>query len=168
MRLLPIWRRRKAGGKPQELQAFLEYCEDWVLSRQLHATTYLVSTLVLLCAAVGCHRGPKTPPLAKTNGTVTLDGKPVTTGIIVFVPDVKKGTSGPIGIGAMDRNGRYTIFTNGVDGAIVGAHNVRVQEPMGQSWIVPARYADAASSGLTAEVKSGQDNSIDFKLTTKP
>jgi hypothetical protein len=130
--------------------------------------------LIVICTAVGCQRGPKLPPMAKVSGTVTFDGKPVTGGMIVFVPDTSKGPDGSLGIGGLDQNGHFTIRTLKVEGGIVGWHRVRLEDPLaggtprvaggGQ---LPATYAGADTSGLTAEVKAGQDNVIDFKLTTK-
>lgn len=128
----------------------------------------VVTGLVFLGPGVGCNRGPKLPPLAKTTGTVTLDGKPVTSGIVAFIPDIDKGLDGPMGIGAIDSNGHYTVFTVRVEGALVGCHKLRVEHPLAAAWAVPARYADTMHSGLTAEVKADQDNVFDLPLTTKP
>jgi len=135
--------------------------------RRLWKDEFVFLAILVVCAGVGCSGGPKLPPLARVTGRVTLDGKPVTTGIIVFVPDTDKGNDGPMAVGAMDRDGRYTLFTLKAEGAKVGWHKVRVEEPLGQGWAVPARYANTASSGLTAEVKADEDNVIDFKLSTK-
>jgi hypothetical protein len=128
----------------------------------------------LVCSGIACNRGPKLPPMAKTSGTVTFNGKPVTGGVIIFVPDPSKGSDGPMGIGEIDQSGHYRIRTLRVEGALVGWHKVRIEDPMagGPPRVagpvqIPGFYAKAETSGLTAEVKAGQDNQIDFALTPK-
>jgi len=130
--------------------------------------------MIVTVWGIGCDRGPKLPPMEKVSGTVTFDGTPVTGGVIAFIPDVTKGPDGSMGVGSLDQNGHYTIRTLRVEGALVGWHKVRLEDPFsgGPPRVagpvpIPGRYASADTSGLTAEVKAGQDNVIDFKLTSK-
>jgi len=121
----------------------------------------------------GCG-GSDLPDLVPVEGTVTLDGVPVKQGIVAFVPDKSKGTTGPTGEGAIDENGHYEIRTAGQKGAVIGYHQIRViarenqfesDKPPGR-WIVPERYSREQSSGLTFEVKAGQKNEKLLELTS--
>ncbi|NLE37743.1 MAG: hypothetical protein GX621_06935 [Pirellulaceae bacterium] len=123
-------------------------------------------------AVAGCQRKSNLPPLAVTTGTVTFDGKPLSTGTVTFIPDIQKGTTGPTGVGYIQKDGTYRIQTALEDGAIVGWHLVHVvaldgSKP-GNPWIIPIRYDDPHESGLTAEVKRGEANVVDLSLTTNP
>ncbi len=55
-----------------------------------------VGALVSLCALTGCGHGGD-PNLVHVNGTVTVDGKPIPLGLIVFEPDPARGNSGQQG-----------------------------------------------------------------------
>ena len=124
----------------------------------------------------GCGGGPDLPPLAEVSGTVTLDDKPLPRGMVQFVPDKSKGTTGAPAVGNIDSQGRYTLRTAGVEGAVIGHHKVRVearQEPKDETdsmppSLIPQRYQNPETSGLAFEVKAGQDNQIDLKLTSRP
>lgn len=121
---------------------------------------------------IGCGRGPDLPPMSKVSGTVTLNGRPLPRGTVQFVPDVARGTEGPSGVGLIDENGHYEITTAGVKGALVGHHKISVEAEeeydettisMGPS-LIPRRYNNPETSGLTAEVKDGEENEIPLVL----
>ena len=130
----------------------------------------------LTCVAVtGCWGGPDLPPTAKVSGTVRLDGQPLPRGTVQFMPDDSQGTKGATGVGEIDETGHYEITTAGEKGAIVGFHKVGVvaeeeYDPSMTSFapsLIPLRYNDPLSSGLVFEVKAGEDNVIDLKLTSR-
>jgi len=147
-----------------------------------HAAAPRIVLVVCLCgllALAGCG-GPDLPPMAKVTGTVTLDGKPVPRGTIQFIPDSQKGTpKGPPAVGQLDKDGRFTLVTAGVEGAIGGWHRVRIQaqgEGSGKDlegnfgpepWLIPMRYNNPATSKLSFEVKADQDNDIPVELTVR-
>ena len=131
-----------------------------------------------IIALPGCDSGPALPPRAKVKGRVTLDGKALATGIVTFVPDKSRGTSGPPAVGGIDSTGHYQLSTDRQsegDGAVVGFHLVRVManEPAKDAMqsmtpsLIPLRYNNEGTSGLHFEVKAGQDNEIDLPLTSK-
>lgn len=109
-------------------------------------------------------------------GTVTLDGKPLTTGSISFVPQAGRSASGII-----QPDGTFTLTTyTPSDGAIVGHHQIAVQsyrrrkgaasddaEESEFESLIPMRYASRGQSGLTFEVIAGQDNVVELKLESK-
>ncbi len=130
----------------------------------------------LVCLILpGCGDDPDLPPVADVSGVVTVDGKPLERGTIQFVPDSSQGTSGPPAVGSIGPDGRYTLETAGVEGAIVGFHKVSVyavdepeDETLPPRLLIPRRYFTPDTSGLTAEVKAGEDNELDFPLKSKP
>jgi hypothetical protein len=125
-----------------------------------------------LAAVLGCSRHP---PTGKVQGRVTLAGRPVGPGKVFFLPDKSKGTEGPPAIGDLGSDGKYELSTFGSgDGAVVGHHRVEIVESSpdvefgveggsGQPTLIPLRYADADTSGLTAEVRRGS-NTRNFDL----
>jgi hypothetical protein len=133
-----------------------------------------------LIAAAGCGRGDANlPPRAKVTGLVTLDGRPLATGMVMFVPDTDRHTIGPPAVGGIDATGHYQLTTDrqsAGDGAIVGFHRVRVvaSEPPRNSMqsmtpsLIPLKYNDEAKSGLAFEVKADRENVFDLKLSAEP
>jgi hypothetical protein len=114
------------------------------------------------------------------SGVVTLDGKPVEGAAIVFTPT---GEGLPAS-GTTDAQGRYELMSLDKKGATEGTHQVTVTKvqtvgtnraPEGSDFsvgvktefLVPQKYANAGSSGLTAEVKRGQKE-YNFDLVSKP
>lgn len=115
-------------------------------------------------------------PLGKVSGQVTVDGKPVKEGVILFVPKRGPSASGPI------EQGRYRLTTRSPgDGAVIGQHDVYfspkppagdaisdapeepVLRPSPKSEFPPSQYTSPESAELMAEVRSGANN-LDFDL----
>src|SRR5262245_19316998 len=121
--------------------------------------------------ALGCG-GERLPPRSKVHGAVTIDGKPLDRGEVVFVPEQPGRTA----TGTINA-GQYELTTSrsgaGGDGAVAGWHKVRVQardnvEPGAPSRsLIPMRYADENRSQLRFEVKSGEANTINLELTSQ-
>ena len=139
--------------------------------------TRLGLNLLWICLLSGCwgYR-PDLPPTEPVTGTVTLDGEPVAGARVQFVPDKSKGTEGAMASGVTDAQGEYELQTATVEGAIVGFHKISVEaraQPKDQydtlpQLLTPERYADHNTSGLTAEVKAGEDNRVNLPLTSSP
>ena len=79
-------------------------------------------------------------------------------------------------VGTIGPDGSYELETAGVKGALVGFHKIRIvsqelakdeTDTMPAS-LIPDRYNRPKTSGLTEEVKAGDGNLIDLKLTTNP
>ena len=136
------------------------------LRRVLFSYT-LLGAFVLVC--VGCGQGPSNR--ASVAGKVTVDGKPLEEGSIVFVPT--EGTTGPTAGGRI-RNGNYTIGSK--KGPVVGTARVEIRAVRETGRIstfgfdagqkervqyIPARYNE--DSQLRADLKRGR-NSLDFEL----
>ncbi|MBN9520655.1 carboxypeptidase regulatory-like domain-containing protein [bacterium] len=74
-----------------------------------------------LGALSGC--GPAGPAVYPVSGVVVFpDGAPVKSGTIEFEP----ADGGPAARGTIGPKGRFTLQTNGRDGAVAGSHRVAV------------------------------------------
>src|SRR4051794_35085019 len=138
----------------------------------------LIVTAALLA---GCGGDPSKPKLGRVSGTVTYKGKPVTKGIVTFIPISGPGSkTGQSAMGEIGKDGSYvlTTFENG-DGAVLGEHIVLVQSreddpaleghdmpiPDAQGRVkikpsknlVPAKYATAEESPLRQTVVAGRN-----------
>jgi hypothetical protein len=125
---------------------------------------------VCLMIAAGC--GPDRPLTIPVNGTVTVDGTPVEGASVMFMPQFQ----GRPAVGLTDTSGRFTLttFARG-DGAQPGQHKVTVTlqkttgfvadkdglsggiapEGVRVEWLVPERYSNPETSGLSIEVRQG-------------
>ncbi len=137
---------------------------------------YLAIAAITLVGSLGCGRS-ELPLRVKVTGIVTLDGKPLPLGRVQFVPDRSKGNAGPIAVGIIDETGRYQLSTDrrndNHDGAVLGFHRVCVEaipQPKGVTdfpSLIPAKYNNPSTSGLTAEIRSVEVNEIPLKLKSK-
>ena len=125
-------------------------------------------TLVVAAIVVGCTSGVE---LGDVQGTVKMDGKPLSGATIRFVPV----NGGRAAFGRTDESGKYEIqYSATASGALVGQVRVEittaeeVSDKLGRSRmkpeIVPSRYN--TESTLIREVGSG-DNTFDFELQSK-
>jgi hypothetical protein len=137
--------------------------------------------IVCLALLSGC--GSKLPETAPVVGKVTMNGKPVSSGTIMFCPEKGRAATGQIG---PDGTYSLTTFKPG-DGALLGKHRVTIEsvsgtriqsfqelekldrEQGGQTpitavkWLVPKGYSQFDTTPLTAEVAPGK-NTLDFNL----
>jgi hypothetical protein len=123
----------------------------------------LVASLSLLL--VGCDPAPA--PLARVHGKVTVNGVPLRGGIIVFAPDEKRGNRGPLSHAQIKDDGSYELKAKEGMGAAPGWHRITVAPPPDDNRLVNRleQYRNPEMSGLTHEVKAGQDNTCDIKIT---
>jgi hypothetical protein len=125
--------------------------------------------LAIVGLAVGCNRSGM--DLAPVEGVVTFDGAPVGNAGVMFVPD-----RGAMAVGITDAEGKFTLKTANYPGALIGGHRVSISKdettaiPQRRGFplykitnYIPAKYADPALSGLTADVQD-DDNHFEFKL----
>jgi hypothetical protein len=122
----------------------------------------------------GCGSGKD--QLASVRGVVSYRGLPLHSGVIVFTPDVSRGTRGALAHADIQADGSYVLKTGEASGAVPGWHRITVLAVQGNSApptgmrfsipqsVLPERYRDPDMSGLTREVKSTQPNVIDFEL----
>lgn len=129
---------------------------------------------------VGC--GKSGPQIVPVSGTVTLDGNPIDKAGVMFIPDTGRPATG-----VTDPQGHFTLTTapDG-NGAEVGKYQVTVSlkkisgvaadangleagpatGPIKEEYIVPQKYSDPKTSGITVEVKSGMEQ-VKLELTSK-
>jgi hypothetical protein len=123
---------------------------------------------IVILAVAGC--GPKHPAMAYVKGKVLLNGEPMTMGSVGTVPTAGRGAHGDI-----RSDGSFELHTYAAgDGALIGNHKVAVvayDQSGGKSpeseygkLIVPKRYANYETSGLTIEVKEGEANTPTLEL----
>ncbi len=134
--------------------------------------TAIVCTLWL----TGCDKRDRLETVQVT-GTVSLDGRPLSIGTVVFTPE--KGRSAT---GAVQSDGTYCLGTyTASDGAVPGLHHVSVvaRENAGAEnarrgpidkrpgkWLIPEFYADYTQSGLVFEVKQDGSNVYDIPISS--
>lgn len=129
---------------------------------------WLLSLLIL--AALGCGGSSHELETALVRGTVTLDGNPVTGGYVFIVPG-----KGRMAKGVIQSDGTFVMGTyESSDGVQVGTHPVIVtpvpaDEGSGRQNAVPIprKYAVASTSGLTCEVRTGEENTLNLVLASK-
>jgi len=120
---------------------------------------------MLLLAVAGC--GGDSLARGSVRGKVTLEGKPIAEGTIIFTPT--DGTTGPMAM-AQIVNGEYSIQQ---DAPVVGVHAVKIQgfrdtnkkDQLGRAigeQFVPAKYNERTT--LKVEIAKGA-NACDFPLT---
>lgn len=133
--------------------------------------SHALLSVVLLCLTaltLGCNERAAT-----VYGSVTLNGEPLTQGMVTFHP---QGAGRP-GYGPIAVDGSYSIHTSDGDGIAPGRYEVTVvalqpptpaADPYGMpspgESITPRRYASAQTSDLTADVRAGA-NRLDFSLS---
>ena len=143
----------------------------------------LLAPLTLTLTLLGCNSDR--PSLAKVSGRVTLDDKPLPKGTIIFEPTGQRSAVGRIEDGAIVE---LTTYDPG-DGATLGHHSVAISSTgeaaggpaevvhpgeakkpsanyMSGTSLIPTRYNDPATSGLSAEIEPGK-NSVEFRLSSK-
>lgn len=113
---------------------------------------------VVLIVAAGC--GPRAV-VVPVSGRVEVDGKPLTTGGIMVVPDEGRAASGSIG-----SDGRFTLstFKEG-DGVVKGRHKVEIfavtfPTKTSKQWLVPKHTRTASTSKVWLDVTGPTDDAV--------
>ena len=137
----------------------------------------IYSILIFICVGmVGCSSAPEeTYPV---EGTVTLDGKPLEGGSVLFLQTTSsESDKNYTARGKIDSEGHYELSTFGKnDGAVAGKFRVAVMsgyEPTGEAGgppppkkDVPGIYRNPDTSGLQFEVEP-KTNKIDIPLVSR-
>jgi hypothetical protein len=118
---------------------------------------------VALLGCIGCAKDSNGEKLLPVQGKVRYQGKPLTTGTVIFVADTSKGnTTKHEPRGAIDDQGNYRVTTAGRPGAPPGWYKVAViaHKPPSPNApyavtesLLPKKYGDANTSGLAIEVR---------------
>lgn len=123
--------------------------------------------LSIICALAGCQ--PSGPEIARVEGTVTMDDKPLAGAVVMFVP-----VGGRPSASETDANGKYILeFSAGRKGAVPGMNRVEINtarlafERDGKQYpavkeSVPAKYN--RNTELEFNVEPKKKNIADFHL----
>lgn len=131
--------------------------------------------LIVLTSISGCmgDGSEPIPKLAEVTGVITLDGKPVKAANVTFEPEaVGENGRRRASSGTTERDGTYKLQYNpNALGATLGKHKVTIMKMSDNpdeagKHLVPPKYNDSNTSGLTAEVTQGE-NKFDFELKSK-
>lgn len=118
--------------------------------------------------------------LVSVRGTVTQDGAPLATGVVIFHPDTSKGNrSAEEPRGQIKPDGSYELFSGTRRGAAPGWYKVSVIAAVPKSApngvhprpksLIDRKYATPVTSGLQVEVTpTGNPRGVDFRLVTPP
>jgi hypothetical protein len=120
-----------------------------------------LSIVVLQLAVVGCQRQPAADPNRTTvSGQVIFNGQPLKAGAISFESSEKA-----IASTATIKNGNYSTDRAPIGHLAVSVDTTSVKYGDPGSYVkIPAKYADTGTSGLTAEVKPGVNENVNFDL----
>lgn len=115
-----------------------------------------VVAMIGFAVLVGCDQRPERVPVG---GVVLIDGQPLKSGNIKFVPKNGRPSAGKIG---PDGHFNLTCY-DGNDGALLGTHRVQVASNRIISdskieWYAPRNYADFRTSGIEVEVTKPVDD----------
>ena len=135
------------------------------LFRVVRNGLFLSATAMVLAAISGCGSSE----VGSVEGVVSYHDKPLEHGRVVFHPEAGRPAFGDIGA-----DGAFILTTrNPEDGALIGNHRVTIHCDKASNpadafsdrvSLIPTRYQDPETSGLTAEVEAGS-NTFNFELT---
>ena len=126
-----------------------------------------------LLSAAGC--GESEFKRVPVRGTVTLDGKPFSVGVIHFYPDPAKGNNHRVDCLSPVRDGKFTLLTTAVrdkdtgDGAPVGWYKVYLYTDVpGFDLKIDPKYTAPEKTPISVEVvESPTPGQYDIKFTSK-
>jgi hypothetical protein len=145
------------------------------------------SLCFLALLSAGCGDGSGIDEIYPVRGKINFDGQPLIeeTTTVLFQPDAERGNDGPFqAVGTVDRDGKYTLKTNGQNGACPGWYKVVVtaladtpqhatgpkdarSRPVAKS-LLPAKYGQAQTTPLAVEVVAEpEEGAYDLDLTTE-
>jgi hypothetical protein len=141
---------------------------------------------LILAGCGGPATDPNRPETAPVTGTVTYNGSPVEGATVTFATSSREGRGA---VGRTDQAGKFTLMTFAPgDGAIPGTYQVTISKTTTEGGVteeeaneylargetppaptvkheLPEKYSSPQASGLTAEVKPGEENDFTFDLT---
>jgi hypothetical protein len=152
-----------------------ESLSPFAAAKQLARRSGLCLLVALSCLPTsGCAK-KRVVPWGTVEGTATLDGQPVNQGTIVF-DNAELGVSR---MAELQSDGHFVQSSVDFAGLPVGKYRVALlptgiskgdwvpvqkSSPQKVVTVIPARYQDLATSGLTADVKEGKNQPFNFEL----
>ena len=135
---------------------------------------FCLATLPLLVFPVtGCDSDAS--QRVPVHGKVSYHGNPLSTGMVVFIPDPNRGANGPLARAEVQQDGSYDLQTDDCPGANPGWYRVTIVAVAADSpshnrpfalprSLIPEKYRDPELSGLVCEIRPGRENCINFNL----
>jgi hypothetical protein len=122
---------------------------------------YLASTLFIVSACTGCGGQSQMPKdRASVSGAVTYQGKPLPAGRLTF-DSVEGSVATPVSI----TDGRYSTPRAPIGKCDVTVDTTSIQAGNPAKYVkIPEKYLYPGESGLTAEIKEGENENVDFNL----
>jgi hypothetical protein len=90
----------------------------------------------------------------RVSGTVLLDGRPLSEGSVLFLPE-----RGAAAIGVIDQQGRFTVRRHDGRGLLPGRYRIAVLSlpHTTRSRVIPERYSKVETSGLLEDITEPTD-----------
>jgi hypothetical protein len=134
--------------------------------------------MAVLCAVVlvsvpSCNKAVRRVPVT---GTVTLDGKPLTVGVVSFAPDVEKGNTNKVNCVGRANNGKFDLSTAAIQnfdngpGAPLGWYKVYLDTtvPGAEDLKIHPKFKDFNKTPISIEVvESAAPGAYDIQFTSK-
>lgn len=128
-----------------------------------------VPSRVCGCAILLLLAGCGSSNLVSVTGEVTVDGKPLTSGVVTFHPKA----AGPVGVANIQSDGSFTAKTGNATGIPPGDYVVtvvatEVEEPTPENpepqpkYLAPEKYGDKSTSGLNYTIEGGEHLKLDL------
>jgi hypothetical protein len=124
--------------------------------------------LIAIVLVLGCRDRGITLPTAPVSGTITYQGKPLGFGKVVFfhpsghAAGADIAADGTFTLTAYQGNNSVSVECFDTDRP--GSTKARSRMMDDNKSLIPARYMSYGTSGLTFEVKPGEDNKSEFTL----
>ena len=123
--------------------------------------------LCMIVSTAGCTGGSESADAA-ARGKVSLDGKPLPGGVVLFIP---RGGSGQGGSALIQSDGTFTVRTSASKSGIdAGDYAVFIKptDDMTDGGGIPPKYGDESNIELMATIRQGGVTELNFELTSAP
>ncbi len=143
----------------------------------LRTNPFFASAFLSVLCIAGCNSGPPLPATVPAEGSVSLDGAPVSDVTIVFIAE--QGNYNASGV--TDKNGKFSMKAfDTKNGAVPGSYKVELNKTVveskdgrkGESEVnlkygLPKKYASFVTSGLTITLTEAGNKDIKYDLKSK-
>jgi hypothetical protein len=111
---------------------------------------------------MGCDSGPELRPgWAVVSGTVTFKGQPLPGGSVILCTDEQPAVMRG---GAIREDGTFKLDAP-IGPAKIAIHTIDMKTVKPERYVeIPKKYATIEQSGLTYEVKPGENKGVNFEL----
>ncbi len=138
---------------------------------------FLTCAFLSILSVAGCNSGPPLPATVPAEGTVSLDGEPVSGVTVLFIADQGSYNAA----GTTDKNGKFSL--NAFDtkkGAVPGSYKVTLDKTIvenkdgksGEAEVnlkygLPKKYSEFGTSGLAITLTEAGNKDIKYDLKSK-